>query len=251
MHKLITNRFEILTFLFIISLSPLFAHRDSSDIKADQMPYFKGCTHLAVGTVEKRNCSNQALVSYISQNLTVPQGSDVTGVVYVNFYISETGIVEDPTILRGLEKSQNEAAIAILKNMPSWEPALLNNKPIRLKMTLPIRFMQKDETVLSNGFQLTWGSLKGNTITKNDLIKYLANVPSVRDENGNLLEINELLFERDRDGKFLEAQSNGKISVDMEKLVKKLKTGDIFTITATVQKKGQFYYVDKTYTIVN
>jgi hypothetical protein len=251
MHKLITNRFAILTFLLIISLSPLFANRDSSDIKADQMPYFKGCTHLAVGTVEKRNCSNQALISYISQNLTVPQGSDISGVVYVNFYISEIGAVEDLTILRGLEKIQNDAAIAIVKNMPTWEPALLNNKPVRLKMTLPIRFIQKDETVLSNGFQLTWGSLKGNSINKNDLIKHLVNMPTVRDENGNLLEINELLFERDRDGKFSEAQGNGKISADMEKLAKKLKAGDIFTITATVQKKGQFYYVDKTYTIVN
>ncbi len=251
MRMLITNRFTVLIFLLIISLSPLFAHRDSSDIKADQMPYYKGCSQFAMGTVEKRHCSNQALTSYIAQNLTVPQGSDITGVVYVSFYISEKGAVEEPTILRGLEKSQNDAAITIVKDMPTWEPALLNNKPIRVKMTLPIRFMQKDETVLSNGFKLTWGNLKGNAINKEDLIKHLANIPTVRDENGNLLEINELLFERDRDGKFSEAQSNGKVSADMEKLVKKLKPDDVFTITATVQKKGQFYYVDKTYTIVN
>jgi Gram-negative bacterial TonB protein C-terminal len=246
----LTNSFKLLTFLLFISLSPLFAHRDSSDIQADQMPYFKGCTHLSVGSVEKRNCSNHALVSYISKNLEIPQGSDVTGVVYVSFFITEKGAVENPTILRGLEKNQNDAALDIVKNMPAWEPALMSNNPVRIKMTLPIRFTQKDETVLSNGFLLTWGNLKGNSINKNELLQNLNTSLTVRDENGNLLEINELLFERERSGKFLEAQSNGKISSDMEKMVKKMKAGDVFTVTATVQRKGQFYYVDKVFTIV-
>jgi TonB family protein len=245
----------IRSIVFIASLflgiSIAHAHRDSSDIQADQMPYFKGCSELKIGSVEKRNCSNQALISYISKNLDVPQESDITGVVYVNFYVDEKGNVENPTILRGLEKLQNEAALKIVKNMPAWEPAILNGNPIKIKMTLPIRFTQQDETVFSNGFQLTWGNLKGNSIEKSELLKNLSTLPAVRDENGNILEINELLFERERNGKFSEAQSSGKVSGDMEKIVKKLKSGDIFTITATVQRKGQFYYVDRSFKILD
>ena len=72
---------------------------------------------------------------------------------------------------------------------------------------------------------------------------------TIRDETGNKLEINELLFERDRKGKVADAQSNGVLSEDMTKIVNKLKSGDVFTVTATVQKKGQFFYVDRSFDI--
>ena len=116
-------------------------------------------------------------------------------------------------------------------------------------MTVPIRFKQKEETEFSNGFQITWGNLKGKNIEKNELLKTVSTPITVRDETGNLLEINELMFERERDGKFSDAQSNGIVTDDMQKLVKKLKSGDSFTVTVTVQKKGQFFYVDRNFKI--
>ena len=72
---------------------------------------------------------------------------------------------------------------------------------------------------------------------------------TVRDESGNLLDINELLFERERRGQITEAKSNGSINNDLRTVLKKLKTGDALTVTATVQKKGKFYYVEKKFSI--
>ncbi|MBL7816642.1 MAG: energy transducer TonB [Saprospiraceae bacterium] len=221
----------------------------NSVIQADQMPYFRSCTSLPDGSVEKRNCSNQSLVSFISKNLEIPQKSEETGAVYITFSVDERGKIIDPSILRGLSKEQNDAALSVVKAMPDWEPARLNNQPIKVQMTLPIRFMRKDESEFSNGFQLTWGNLKGSTIDREALNKYLLTPITVRDETGNSLEINELSFEREHGGKYSEAQSNGMVTTDMRRIVKKLRRGDRFTVTATVQKKGHFFYVDKSFSI--
>jgi TonB family protein len=242
-------------FLFIgfnfLMLTSVFCQTDSVGVQADVMPYFQGCENLAKGSVEKRNCSNQALMAFMAQNLEVPKIMTSSGVVYVNFVVTEMGAVKYVSVLRGLEEAQNEAAIKVVKAMPTWQPALLNNMPVEVKMTIPIRFKQTDDSDLSNGFQVTWGNLKGKKLAKNDLLKTISTPISVRDETGNLLEINELMFERQRDGKFSDAQSNGFITDDMQKLIKKLKSGDTFTMTVTVQKKGQFFYVDRSFEIGN
>ncbi len=239
-------------FIFSIFFCTLaLAQSDSLSIQADQMPYFRGCNTLPEGSIEKRDCSNQALVNFISKTMETPKNMVSTGVVYVHFFIDENGKVENPKILRGLENGQNEAALAVLRDMPTWEPALFQGKPIKVKMTLPIRFKQKDESEFSNGFQMIWGNIKGQTVDKNELLKSLTTPISVRDEKGNLMEVNELMFERERDGKYADAQSNGTITENMQKLVKKLKNGDNFTVTVTVQKKGQFYYIDKNFKVEN
>ncbi len=218
-------------------------------VLVDQMPYFKGCTHLPDGSVEKRTCSNQNVVTFIAKNVVSPPKSDVVGVVYVSFYVEENGKVADAAILRGLSTEHNEAALKVVHALPTWEPALLAGKPIRVKMKLPIRFTQRDESEFSNGFQLTWGTLKSKKVSRSILQKMLIVPITIRDDSGNKLEINELLFERDRKGKVADAQSNGIVNDDMIKVVEKLKSGDVFTITATVQKKGQFFYVDRSFDI--
>jgi TonB family protein len=217
--------------------------------QADQMPYFTGCSALPDGSAEKRACSNQTLVTFIAKNLEIPTQNGETGAVYVQFHISEMGKVEDISILRGLSAAHNESALRVVKSLPDWEPAKKDSKPIKVQMTLPIRFVKKDESEFSNGFRLSWGKLNNATTNRETLLKLLTTPITVRDDIGNPLEINELLFERDRNGKFADAVSNGTISSDMQSLVKKLKVGDVFTVTATVQKKGQFYYVEKSFKI--
>jgi TonB family protein len=223
--------------------------KEDSNTQADQMPYFKGCEKYADGSVEKRNCSNQSLVNYIAKNLEIPKNTDAVGIVYVTFGVDEAGAVIDAVVLRGLEKAQDETALKVVRSMPAWEPARLNNIPLKVKMTLPIRFVQKDESEYSNGFQVTWGQLKGKKVGRDELIKALGLPITIRDEVGNTLDINELMFERTRGEKFVDAQSKGVISSDMQKIVKKLKSGDTFTLAATVQKKGQFYYVDRSFEV--
>jgi TonB family protein len=252
------SRKNFFTYLLFFAVANLTAQTDSipnnsenrdPSVSADQMPYFKGCAHLLDGSVEKRACSNQTLVTFIAKNVVTPSKTDVVGVVYVSFYVDEKGQVADATILKGLSTEQNEAALKVVRALPNWEPALLAGKPIKVRMKLPIRFAQRDESEFSNGFQLTWGTLKSKKVSRSTLQKMLTVPIMIRDETGNRLEINELLFERARRGKVADAQSNGIINDNMIKVIKKLKAGDVFTITATVQKKGQFFYVDRSFDI--
>lgn len=241
------NKYSILACIFL-GCSFLMRAQDTLYTQAEQMPYFKGCEKMAEGSVEKRNCSNQALIAYIASHLETPK-SDITGVVYITFFINENGQIENTSILRGLDKPQDDAALKVVKSLPDMEPAVLNGKPVKVKMTLPIRFTEKNEAEFANDFQINWGNIKGNKITKSELTKTISLPLTVRDEMGNLLEVNELIFERERQGKFSDAHSNGIINEDMQKLVKKSKSGDNITLTVTVQKKGQFYYADRSFSI--
>jgi hypothetical protein len=47
----------------------------------------------------------------------------------------------------------------------------------------------------------------------------------------------------------MDAKSSGTVTNEMRRIVKKLHRKDHFTVTATVQKKGQFFYVEKNFTI--
>ncbi len=241
------NKYGILACIFMGLCFTLQA-QDTLYTQAEQMPYFKGCEKMADGSVEKRNCSNQALISFIATHLEMPK-SDITGAVYVTLFVNESGKVENATILRGLEKPQDEAALKVVKSIPEMEPALLNGKPVKVKMTLPIRFTEKNDAEFANGFQINWGNIKGGRISKDELMKTLPLPLTVRDEMGNLLEVNELIFERERAGKYADAHSNGVINENMQKLVKKLKAGDNFTLTVTIQKRGQFFYADRSFLV--
>jgi TonB family protein len=250
--QLINHIFTI-TLLFITTFR-LAAQTESTDnpppsVSVDQMPYFIGCANFPDGSAEKRACSNQTLVTFIAKNMTLPQKSDIVGTVYVSFDVDENGRVVDPQILRGLSTEHNEAALKVVRALPTWEPAQLSGKPVRITMKLPIKFSRRDESEFSNGFQLTWGTIKSKNVSCSTLQKMLGIPILIRDEMGTTLTINELLFERERRGKVAEAQSNGVVNPDMTKFVKKLKAGDVFTVTATVQKKGQFYYVDRSFKV--
>ena len=253
LQNIFSIAFFFLSFLASVTAQPDAVPDDAQNstpsVSADQMPYFKGCANLPDGSVEKRTCSNQILVTFIAKNVVTPSKSDTTGTVYVSFYVDESGKAIDPKILRGLSTAHDAAALKVVQDLPTWEPALRAGKPIKVKMMLPIRFAQRDESEFSNGFQLTWGTLKSKKVNRSTLQKMLVVPITIRDEAGNKLEINELLFERDRKGKIADAQSNGILNEDMMKIVNKLKSGDVFTVTATVQKKGQFYYVDRSFDI--
>ena len=242
------------TILLLFTTLRLIAQSESTDnstpsVSVDEMPYFIGCTQLPDGSPEKRACSNQTLVTFISKNMTLPPKSAIVGTVYARFDVDENGRVMGPKILRGLSTAHDEAALKVVRALPTWEPAKLAGKPIQVTMTLPIKFSRRDESEFSNGFQLTWGTAQSKKVSRSMLQKMLGVPILIRDEIGATLNINELMFERERRGKVTEAQSNGEVNAEMTKFVKKLKAGDVFTVTATVQKKGQFYYVDRSFKV--
>ncbi len=222
--------------------------QDSIYHEADQMPYFAGCNQYPDGSVEKRQCSNQGIMKFIEYKLELPDDKEITiGKIYASFVVDALGNVQQPQILRGGDPIAEEAVLKTLRQMPRWEAARHGGKTVSVRLTLPFNFNLDDG--VSGGYTLLWGQLKGKTVGKNEVLSCIDKPIMVRDGAGNEVEVNELLIERERDGKFADAQSNGKFTPDQIKIVKKLKSGDKLSVTATVQRGGVFYYVTKDYWI--
>lgn len=88
---------------------------------------------------------NEAMINYIQQNIKYPKDgrdSAITGTVYVQFVVRRDGYVSDVTVARGIKgyPSFGAEAVRVVSAMPKWEPAEMNDKPVSVKMTIPIRF---------------------------------------------------------------------------------------------------------------
>lgn len=64
------------------------------------------------------------------------------GLVYIFFIVEKDGSISNVKVLKGLAicESCNDAAKKMVEDMPKWEPAKNNGRPVRLQKTLPINF---------------------------------------------------------------------------------------------------------------
>lgn len=80
---------------------------------------------------------------FISKNIIYPEQAkqdSVEGTVYVQFVVAETGDVTNVEVLRGPRADLNDAAVAVVKQMPRWKPGRQRGKPVPVFYNLPIRF---------------------------------------------------------------------------------------------------------------
>ncbi len=98
---------------------------------AEEMPKFPG----------------DSLQSYLQHNIVFPalekeQGK--AGTVYVSFVVNADGSVSDVTIAKGVPGAPGFAteAIRVFSTMPNWIPGKMNGRPVAIKMTWPVRFVQ-------------------------------------------------------------------------------------------------------------
>lgn len=240
--------------LILGSNSFTFAQQDIL-LEADQMPYFTGCESHKDGTPEKQACSNKNLIRFIANNLVYPTAAKqnkLEGVVYVSFVVNPNGAVESPKIIHDIGGDCGAAAVEVVRSMPPWEPAIHQGEAVSVSLNLPVRFYFKEDATAEEAatYQINWGSLATETISKNEL-KELAKKPiHVRDAYGNEKAVSELIFAYERKKSYLEESSSGKINSDMKKLIEKCKKGGKFQITAVIQVKNDYIYVKREVEII-
>lgn len=238
----------------LLLCSMLFAQFASDTIftQADFMPYFSGCEQLENGSPAKRQCSDRAIVQYISRHLIYPEAARTTkteGTVYVSFVVDEHGKVQHPSILKDIGDGCGEAALQVISGMPSWEPGLQAGQKVKVRLNLPIQFNLKAQEKEAELYSLTWGALRGDTTTAAELMNNISQPIYVRDPEGNHRYMDELAFTFTKNKRQLNATSRGTISDELIRVVEKAKKGGIFTITASVQDKGRFVYVTRSFQI--
>lgn len=96
---------------------------------ASTMPQFPG------GDVE--------LLNYLNKNISYPIQSKKEGIqgsVYLQFVVTKNGTVENVKALRSPGTDLSNEAIRVVKAMPKWTPATYKNKPVSMRLTLPVKF---------------------------------------------------------------------------------------------------------------
>jgi TonB family protein len=232
----------------------LSAQNESILTLAEEMPYFAGCQDITNDADKKRQCSNTKLVRFISQNLEYPieaYTAEIEGTVYVSFIVDENGQVIQPTILMDIGGGCGEAALAVLNKMPHWEAGIQNDKKVKVKLNLPIQFsLKKEESTIANGYNITWGYLKGTTISQETLQQNINDGVNVRDIHGNDALVKEITFIFEKKNRSIQAKSREGVSTDLKKIAKKAKAGGVFTIVVNIQEKGKFVVAKRSFQVV-
>ena len=98
----------------------------------EQMPAFKGDFN-----------------AFLSQNIHYPPKAlkkGIEGRVIVSFVVDEDGSISDVQLMHGIGGGCDEEAIRVVKGMPAWKPGKQNGKPVKVRYTLPIRFVVPQKT---------------------------------------------------------------------------------------------------------
>ena len=85
----------------------------------------------------------EALLQYLEQNIHYPEAAAAEGVqgrVYIRFVILADGVVDSVAVQRGIHPLLDAEAIRVVENMPRWQPALQNGKPVAARQLLPVTF---------------------------------------------------------------------------------------------------------------
>ena len=95
----------------------------------EQMPSFPG--------------GQAKLMRYLAENAKYPQDAyeeTYGGRVIVQFVVEKDGSISNVEILKSVFPSLDEEAMRLVKEMPHWNPGKQNNKPVRVKYTVPVSF---------------------------------------------------------------------------------------------------------------
>ena len=85
----------------------------------------------------------KALVQFLVDNIKYPEKArdeGISGTVYVDYIITETGKVTNVKVKRGIGGGCDEEAVRVISIMPDWQPGYAHGKAVKVAMTLPISF---------------------------------------------------------------------------------------------------------------
>ncbi len=92
---------------------------------------------------EQMDCFNKWISRYLAEETVYPARPRNLGVeekLYLKFLISETGKVEEVSVIRGQDEDLKQEAIRVLKSMPTFSPASQMGKPVKVRVIVPVNF---------------------------------------------------------------------------------------------------------------
>jgi TonB family protein len=122
--------FCILSNQFISAQNSNLNRKDSLQIHLDSQttqPIFLG------GDYQKILAENVKYPAFEREN-------NIEGRVIVQFEVDTSGNIRDIKVVKGVSKYIDQEAIRVVSLLDKWEPGTLNNKKVRMRLTIPINF---------------------------------------------------------------------------------------------------------------
>ncbi len=86
---------------------------------------------------------NAELKRFLRNNIVYPQLArevNISGRVYLQFIVEKDGSITNIKLLKDIGGGCDEEAIRVVKLMPEWNPGKQNGRPVRVMLTLPVKF---------------------------------------------------------------------------------------------------------------
>lgn len=112
-------------------------------VSLEEIPVFPGCER--VSKEQRKECFLEKIQQHIRKNFKYPDNAmeaGLEGKVFVNFIIDKEGVVSIAT-LKGPDKSLENEAGRIISKLPKMTPGKQRGKPVRMVMSIPIKFVLK------------------------------------------------------------------------------------------------------------
>lgn len=84
-----------------------------------------------------------AFVKWLTKHLKYPataQKKGIEGRVIVSFIVNKDGSISDEKIVRNADKQLDSEALRVIKMMPNWKPGMMDGKPCRTMVVVPVMF---------------------------------------------------------------------------------------------------------------
>ena len=92
----------------------------------EQMPSFPG--------------GQEALMTYINNNIKYPDEVCGQGRVVVSFIVEKDGSITNATIRRSVDPAFDREALRVISSMPKWIPGKNNGRNVRVRFNVPVQF---------------------------------------------------------------------------------------------------------------
>ncbi|MCC5916170.1 MAG: TonB family protein [Cryomorphaceae bacterium] len=103
----------------------------------DEKPVFPGCENEKTEE-ERSDCFKRSISMHVASTFVLPEGSQKSGVVIINFTINRDGYISDAKIVRSVDFAVDVEAMRVVNELPKFKPAKQNGRPVRMSFNLPI-----------------------------------------------------------------------------------------------------------------
>lgn len=110
---------------------------------AEDLPLCFGCTEKQ----PRFPGGNEKIIPYINQHIRFP-ARDLeeanSGDVFIDFIVEKDGSISSVQVVgrrKKVSKQMEEEALRVIREMPRWEPGMMAGHPVRVRMTVPIKFV--------------------------------------------------------------------------------------------------------------